>query len=64
MRQADSARDRAWREMKSMIACIGVPGRKMPVIPMSFRRGTSDVGNDAADDDEDVVQALLPEAGR
>ena len=52
-------RARALAVMKSMICCIGVPGRKMPLMPMAFSFGDVDVGNDAADHDLHVVQALL-----
>ncbi len=47
--------------MKSMIACIGVPGRKMPEIPISFSLRDVLIRNDAADDDDDVVQLVLGE---
>ena len=42
--------------MKSMMSCIGVPGRKMPLTPDVLQFRNIDVGDDAADDHQHVVQ--------
>ena len=47
------------RLMKSMISCIGVPGRKMPLTPIALQLRDVHVRNDAADHDQHVVQPLL-----
>ena len=45
--------------MKSMMSCIGLPGRKTPAMPISLSFGNIDVGNDAADEHRHVVQPLF-----
>ena len=47
--------------MKPMMSCMGVPGRKMPLTPDLLQLRDVDVGDDAADHDEHVVESLLPQ---
>ena len=61
VREHSHTRARAFAVMKSMMCCIGVPGMKMPLMPIAFSFGDVDVGNDAANHDLHVVEALFLE---